>query len=314
MQFSFGGNNYTNLGIGNSMLGKPRRNTFGVGVFMFLLLIGLSFTIVGVFMTKSMLERKDWPTTTGKVTNVSASYDADNRKLYTPTVEYTIDRQTYTAKSSTSSSSRPSIGSQQSVQYNPGDPSEGYTNDGMQWLSILVLAVGIITSIIAPLGYIRSRKRSGAINTLKQQGIKTQGVVTNIISMANQPNTASHTKVVVTAIDPTTQQPREFESDSMAGSIIGFANYQQQPVAIDVYIDSANPANYYVDIDELPSVSAENIQSLLAGVMSRAAPSVQAAESVTPTTTLTTPQAPVAPPVTNQPPNPVPPTDQQRQP
>ena len=47
------------------------------------------------------------------------------------------------------------------------------------------------------------------------------------------------------------------------------ADFRNNPIAIDVYIDTTNPKKYYVDISDIPNLTPERIQELIKSALDR---------------------------------------------
>jgi len=187
--------------------------------------------------------------------------------MYSPRVEYIVAGQTYTVTSHMSSNSRPSVGSTQRVGYNPGDPSEARVDEGVGGIAFLSVfaGLGVLGILLGPILYIRSRRRTAAINKLVQSGQKVTGVVTGISSNRNGTNQNSQAFVVEVSATDLSGTVRQFTSDSLTGlGPLAMMDFQANPIAVDVYIDPANPDNYYVDISDLPNLTPARIAELIA--------------------------------------------------
>src|SRR6185312_3149833 len=101
---NFGTSNFSNF---SGM--RTRRQKFGIGSLIILLLFGVVFAGVGLFMYNSAKIDPSWTRVSGQVVNVSSSY-SNNSTSYTPTVQYQANGQTYKVSSSIGTSSNPAIG------------------------------------------------------------------------------------------------------------------------------------------------------------------------------------------------------------
>lgn len=263
-----------NIGFNSNMLGngfRVKRQKFGVGSLIFLLLFGGVFAGAGFFAINSSRIDSNWQRTSGEVID-SSSRVSDGSTTYTPVVKYSVNGQEYQTTSSFSSSFAPAIGEKREVAYNPVQPSQAKIVEGAGttwWLWLFpVIGVGIL--VIAPISFIRSLKRSSAINNLVQTGQKLQGVLTDIQSTGGN-NNGSY-KIVVSATD-NAGTVQNYVSDSLNGVAgLALADFHNNPIPIDVYIDPINPHNYYVDISDIPNLTPERITQLIQSATKTAQP------------------------------------------
>lgn len=255
MAFTFNG-----IPLGGNF--KARRSSFGIGSLIFMLLFGAVFIGVSFLFIGDDLRSRNWESVSGTITHVSQSTDSEGDTTYRPTVAYNVDGQTYTASPSYSSSQHYTTGDTQTVHYDPSNPSEGVIRtNGMGFFIYIFPIVGVLVIIFGVFGFIRNIRRSGQINHLKSSGTKVQGVVT-AVGGSNSSNNNS-VQITVSATGPN-GQVHHYQSDSVNGfGVVGLAEYQTKPVAIDVYIDPIDPSKYYVDLDDIPEITPERIASLL---------------------------------------------------
>jgi hypothetical protein len=256
-----------NIGASNF---KVKRQKFGIGALLFMVIFGAIFAGAGFFMYKSMQIDESWTRTQGKITGASSRI-SDGSTTYTPIVEYTVDGVNYQTTGALSSSAYPNVGSASEVAYNPATPNESKVVGGAS--SILFLGVfvviGAVLVLLAPFLFIRSLKRSNKISNLVQTGQKLQGVITDIQSEGNN---SSGYKIVVSATD-NSGVVQQYFSDKLNGAAgLAMADFQNNPIPIDVYIDSTNPQHYYVDISDIPNLSSERILELIKTAVSRNQP------------------------------------------
>ncbi len=254
MQFSLGG-----------MLGKSlttKRNTFGVGSLIGLLILGAMFLGIGGIIVASSQIDSTWTRVDGTV--VGSDRSSTNDSAYTPIVSYTVNGATYQVKSSISTSSYPTVGSTMQVAYSPSSPANAKIVAGKSTMVLLLIfpAIGLIMLILAPVLFVRSRKRGQAIEQLIQTGQKVTGVMTDIKQTGSK-NGSSTYKLVVSAADAS-GTVRQYTSDSLTGMIgLVMASFQGKAMPIDVYLDPGNPDHYYVDISDIPSLDAQSITRLV---------------------------------------------------
>lgn len=253
-----------NIGFNSNMATgfKTRRQKFGVGSLIFLVLFGAIFTGAGVAALKQTKIDPSWTRVTGEVVDLS-SHTSDGSTTYSPIVKYEVNGRSYRVASSISTSSYPSIGEKREIAYNPSRPDQSKVVEGAgsTWWLYLFPAVGIACLVIAPVSFIRSVKRSGNINRLMQSGQKLQGILVDVQSEGSNNN--SGYKIVVSATD-TSGTVQNYVSDSLAGiGGVAMADFRNNPIPIDVYVDPANPQNYYIDVANIPNLTPERIGELI---------------------------------------------------
>jgi hypothetical protein len=274
------------------MFGKARRNKFGLGTAAIVAAAGVMFTGASYLFLADDIKSREWPSAPAVVTNVSRSTNSDGDQMYRPTVEYKVSGVTYQNTSPSSSSSAVSIGDERTIRYNPNSPSEGViAMSGTDWFIILFPIVGIGLILGSIVGLIKSVRRGKAIKSLKQSGMKLQGIVTNV----EQSSQHGSVTITVTAQEHT-GQVRMFQSDSMSGNTFTLLQYQQQPIAMDVYVDPSDPANYYVDLDDVPELDAAQLGNLLKLATNRQ-PVGMAPTSTIPAAPPVSPAIPPVPPI-----------------
>lgn len=245
---------------------KAQRQKFGVGSLLALLLLGAGFIGVTYFIITSTQVDSGWKQVNGKVTSISSSID-DGTTMYTPVISYTVNGQTHRVSSSFSSSSYPTVGDKKEVAYNPARPDQAKVVEGLDttWLFWLFPLIGVILVVIAPISYMRSRKRSINIDALMQSGRRLQGVIVDIQSTRGQKNSTYTIVVAATRSDGIVQN---FESDKISGiGGLALADFHSTPIPIDVYVDPTNPQNYYVDVSDIPNLTPERIAQLVQSVV-----------------------------------------------
>jgi hypothetical protein len=250
-------NNFGNTGF------KVKRTKFGIGSLLVTLLFGAIFSGAGVLIFKNLQIDESWTRTQGKVVDVSSRI-SDGSTTHTAIIGYTVDGMNYRVSDSTSSGSYPTIGNPSEVAFNPARPAQSKVVAGATAkLFVFVFGgIGLLVMLSAPIFFFRSIKRSSKIDDLTQTGQKVQGILSDIQTNSSGNSNSSY-KIVVSAADisGTVQQ---YTSDSLSG-IAGLAlsDFRNNPVPIDVYIDPTNPENYFVDISDIPNLSADRIAELI---------------------------------------------------
>lgn len=103
-----------------------------------------------------------------------------------------------------------------------------------------------------------------------QTGQKLQGVIVDIMldnshnSGSTGMNVANTRYKIVVAASRSNGSVENYVSDSLSGIAgLAMADFKSHPIPIDVYIDPIDSTKYYVDISEIPNLSAERITSLI---------------------------------------------------
>jgi hypothetical protein len=246
---------------------KARRQRFGIGSLLFLMLFGAIFTGLGWLGVSGTRVDPSWTRVQGKVVS-SSSHTSDGSTTYAPVVEYIVGGQTYNIAGSVSTSSAPQIGSLRTVAYNPGEPNVGKVVESgtTLWFVYLFPAVGVLLFLLGPVLFMLSVRRSALITKLKMTGQKLQGVIVDIqgggIRQAGSSSSRGY-RILVSATD-NAGVVQNYTSDTLGGlGGLAMMNWQTSPIPIDVYVDQSNPKNYYVDVSEIPNLTPERITELI---------------------------------------------------
>jgi hypothetical protein len=324
-----------NFTFNSNMIGsrKTHRKKVGIGTLALFLIIGIAFTVAGIALVNSSKINPDWKRVNGTVVGSTTSFSnggTSNSTTYTPIIQYTVSGQAYHIAGSTGSSSYPVKGTPKQVAYDPSSPGHAkqVVSGGARAFFYVFPLAGILVIIGSILGFIRSSRRSHDIGDLMSTGQKIQGVIVDIQS--TMMNTTTNTggfgnatsasyKVVVAATDAN-GQVHNYTSDSLQGiEGLAMADFRANPIPVDVYVDPANPNNYYVDVSELPNLSPDRIAGLIksaAGatqyhsIVPGQAPSPATNSAPAPFSPLppapSSPQPPAQPPAQPAPPAPLP--------
>ncbi len=245
---------------------KTRRKKFGVGSLLLVLFIGALFTAIGFVFYNSTKINASWKRVNGTVVAASTGSSSNGGTTYAAVVSYMVNGQVYRVTNNASSSSYPSMGAVSQVAYDPSNPQDAkvVASNGEKTILLIFPTIGVLMLVLGPVLFIRSLRRSEDINDLKQTGQKVQGVITEIQSSSNgSSRNGNGYRIVVSAtgLDGAVQQ---YTSDWLQG-IGGLAmmDFRTNPLPIDVYVDSANSQNYYVDVSEVPNLTPERITELI---------------------------------------------------
>ncbi len=167
------------INFNSNMLGsgfKVKRQKFGVGSLVFLLIFGAAFVGAGFLVINGVQIDSSWQRTNGEVVDVYDRTD-NGSTTYGPVVKYSVNEQEYQMTGSLSSSFIPTVGERREVAYNPQQPNEAKLVEGIgaTWWLWLFPVLGIGMMVVALISFIRSLKRSNTINDLIRTGYKVQG-------------------------------------------------------------------------------------------------------------------------------------------
>jgi hypothetical protein len=245
---------------------KTKRKKFGFGSLLLLVFMGALFLVIGIAIYNASKINPSWTHINGTVVGSTTSAGTHGT-TYNPTISYTVNGQTYKITSSLGSSSYPVTGSQRQVAYDPAAPADAKVVESAtsKTLALAFAAIGALLIVLAPVLFIRSLHRTHDINQLKQTGQKIQGVITDIQQNdGGNNNSVRSYRIVVSATAPN-GTVQSYNSDWMTGiGALGMADFRNNPIPIDLYINPANPQDYYVDISDIPNITPERIKDLIA--------------------------------------------------
>lgn len=241
---------------------KTKRRQFGVGSLISSCVIGGVFIAAGMIAIQSATVEANWTRASGQVVEVVSRQGRDST-TYAAVVQYSVNGKVYQTTSSLSSSSVPRVGATKEVAYNPTLPSEAKVVEGMSgtWWLWLVPAVGAVVVCGSLLAFVRSQIRTKKIQHLMQNGLKLQGVMTDLQAVGS--SREDNYRIVVSGAG-SQGAVQNYVSDVVRGvGSLSLADFRTKPVPIDVYIDPTDPRQYYVDISDIPNLTPDRIQELL---------------------------------------------------
>jgi hypothetical protein len=269
MGFNLNLGSFSKAGAAGDASKPPTRRKFGTGIFLFLFLFGAIFLVVGLLAFTDAQVDESWTRIQGKVIDINRHRDSDGDTMYTPVYEYTVGNKSYEIKSNFSSSIRPTIGATHEIAYDPSEPSKAkVAPDGGSTAFILGFpSVGAIIILVDIIVFIRSRKRSKAIDELTKTGRKVTGMLTSMRSVGSVNNVPIY-KLTVTAYDGVGNS-KEYTSDTIDGGAwtVAVANFATNPIPIDIYLNNANPEKYYVDISDIPNLTPDKLNSVVSNAV-----------------------------------------------
>lgn len=264
MKFNF------NSGVLNGLGAfKAKRDKMTVRGLIMLMGLGAAFIVASFFIFNSLKIDDSWIRTKGEVVG-STSRLSDGSTQYTPIISYEVKGRTYKVTSNGSSSMAPSIGDEREVAYDPAQPNVAKVVETTGILAFLLLfpIVGLAILILVPIYFVKSLKRSRHIKHLMQSGNKLEGVLVDT-SRGN-----SNSMVITVAAVDGKGETRNYVSDPILGAAgLALADFRNEPVPIDVYVDPSKPDDYYVDISDIPNLTPQRIGDLLKRAVQKNNPS-----------------------------------------
>ncbi len=97
-----------------------------------------------------------------------------------------------------------------------------------------------------------------------------QGILTDIQSTGGNNNGSYKIVISATNIAGVVQNYVSDSLNNIAG--LAMADFRNNPIPIDVYIDPTKPQNYYVDISDIPNLTPERIAQLTQSAVKTAGP------------------------------------------
>ena len=243
---------------------NARRQKFGIGSAIFLILFGVIFSGIGLFSILNLGISSSWTRISGQVISLSRSSNG-NSIMYSPVVKYVVDGKEYQITSSVSSSFMPVVGKEQEVAYNSSLPSQAKVAENISrtWWLWLFPIVGVTALIMTPILFVKSLRRSNAITNLIETGHRLQGILIDIQATGAEVNKKPFYKIIVAATNRS-GTVQNYASDLLTGvEALFMVDFRITPIAIDVYADRTDPQKYYVDISDIPNLTPEGINKLI---------------------------------------------------
>jgi hypothetical protein len=247
-----------------AFLAKLRNNfsaekvTFSLFKLIIFFTIGLVCIVASVLTLSSFKIDPNWKSGVGTI--IGSSFDEELfSKSYIPLLDYEVNGAHYQVVSDTGTSKQPEPGKQQSIVYNPSNPSQARvvqpaSHSYLAW-GFLIGGVVIAVGSIILFGIARYNDQPGK-NT-KQTGRKVRGAIMGI--EADPTSSKKRYRVIAVALDAS-GKARRFTSEWIAGvSKIAAIDFRKNRVHIDVYLDRTDLKKYYVDVDEISGLTAQGI-------------------------------------------------------
>lgn len=134
----------------------------------------------------------------------------------------------------------------------------GYLDGGFDTWRVLVgptmlILMGATIVTFFPLWYARSRRREARIAWLLENGIKISGIVKNHLYASTGTGRVAN-KFKLDGPDIATRQPRIYKSEWIYGDTqYAVKSYRNSLVTFDIYVNSENLNEYFVDPSSIPS-------------------------------------------------------------
>jgi hypothetical protein len=139
----------------------------------------------------------------------------------------------------------------------------GFNAPVNSWVFYLFMVAGIIMVALAPVNYLKGKKRSREIQHLLKNGTKLQGHLTHIKFLGSPGRSGALYEAKVVARNNAGVE-QEYTSD-IVGLLAGShrsLNFSNCPWPVDVYVDVLDPTKYYIDVKELPALYKEDMLDL----------------------------------------------------
>jgi hypothetical protein len=222
---------------------------------IFVVLAGLLFFGVGAYiMASSQKTVSNGKEAMGKVVDIE-SRRGSKGKVYAPVIEYaTPDGVMHRFTSRFASSNYPSIGSSETIIYDPANPSEAleksffqmYVFPGIFMFSgLLVIFLGII------LPWLMIYRQKMKATRLRTTGVSIQAKIIGASKTGLIVNNKPYYAISAQWLDPSTNLAHVFKSASMPFDPSSSIKVDQ---TITVYINPSNPKDYWMDTSFVPTL------------------------------------------------------------
>lgn len=153
---------------------------FGKGKLITTYVLCLIFIVIGFFAWSASKIDSSWIKTQGKIVSFEASTrevssssqnstggtnnTTRTETVYKPTLEYTVDGQTYKIESSAVENNQDGLGQMRQIAYNPSNPSEAKADIGAVGILFLIVFVlgGALFAIVGTILYKRANSQGSA--------------------------------------------------------------------------------------------------------------------------------------------------------
>lgn len=226
---------------------KKARGGIGVGITFFL--AGLFFFVILAVIAFGSITRKNALDGETKATTINweSYYDSDNGTMYRPIYSYEVNGESYTCRSSTSSSSR--SGAKGTVYYDTKNPENCMTDfdNGTNFIVIGFLLLPIIFMIVGGSQIKKAIKNVEKAKRLAQCGVLVKGAPYEIVNTGVSVNNRRIKAFSITYTFPD-GKTRLLESQGIYDHIL-----RDGDGLCDFLYDPENYDNYYIDLEINPT-------------------------------------------------------------
>lgn len=221
-------------------------------------LIGIVFFSAGIFVYKISSDfYKEAIKTEAIIKDIDVSYsydsDGDKESDYDVLVSFVVDGKEYTGYLNSYNASM-RVGGKTTIYYDPKNPSNFKDNSGtiIGLIFIIIGAILLIVGIsVIVINIVKSSKNKRRKRYLIENGRKVSAHIDQInCNYSYSVNGVHPYKIECSYKDPYTNKIYLFYSGNIWFNIGAIMNASGLDT-ISVYMDKNDPANYYIDVDEL---------------------------------------------------------------
>ena len=212
-----------------------------MGLFLFLVVFGVVFISVGIWLTKTSLAfKREGVLINAEIVRIDIDYDADGDEETTVYVKYTVDNNTYIQKLGYYSSAL-SVGDIVPIYYMPNKPTSITYGKAMFVAPFLFCFFGFITISLGVFLVGSSAINKGKLKRLKEYGQETVAVIKSFNYSENTYILGKHPAEIVCE--------DAYGNSYKAKFLYAFDMAVNLGDSISVYTDYKNDKKYIVDIE-----------------------------------------------------------------
>ena len=216
-----------------------------LGMFIFVIIIGLSIIIGGVLLSET--NKKYSEQTTAIITDIDIRPRPDGKIRRYVYVKYEVNGVEYDGLSNYWDRGM-SRGDEIIIHYNPQKPSE-FQAEVSAWAILIMSIMGLIFVGIGTGFLISQMKQNKKKKYLLDHGIKITATIRDIVPGNIKVNNRRSSRIISDFTDKSTGASYLFESGNIWVNIPANKN-QSKPQTISVYVDPNDYTMYYLDIEE----------------------------------------------------------------
>ncbi|MDI5961230.1 DUF3592 domain-containing protein [Streptantibioticus silvisoli] len=135
--------------------GQVGRKRAGILSSLVVLVVGLVFVGVGVYVHRQHQPYANGMSTTGTVTGVQTSRNDHGQPAYAPVIAFTAaSGRRVTVTEPNTSSVRPTVGGSVQLSYRKGDPQSARVIPAHDWVAFAVTGIGGLTALIGAITFV----------------------------------------------------------------------------------------------------------------------------------------------------------------